>query len=222
MRFVSLLLLVCALAPVPGQAQEVPLYVVNYIEVAPASSSAAASLLRNFANAARKERGSTRFEVLQRSAPANQFAIVSAWQDQKAYDAYLASAPLKELRDKLKSHLISAIDERTHNGLDIASGDHNGQGTVYVVTHVDVPPPKKDDCIAALKTLVAASRKEPASVRFDIFQQGSRPNHFTVVEIWKDQAAYEAHITASHTKAFRDELTPMTGALYDERLYHAL
>ena len=70
--------------------------------------------------------------------------------------------------------------------------------------------------------LVAGSRKEPGSVRFDIFQQGNRPNHFSVVEIWKDQTAYEAHITAAHTKAFRDALTPMTGALYDERLYRAL
>jgi quinol monooxygenase YgiN len=91
-----------------------------------------------------------------------------------------------------------------------------------VVTHVDVPPPKKDDCIAALKTLVADSRKEGNSVRFEVFQQGSRPNHFSVVEIWKNQAAYDAHITAAHTKKFRDQLTPMTGALYDERLYKAI
>jgi quinol monooxygenase YgiN len=91
-----------------------------------------------------------------------------------------------------------------------------------VVTHVDVPPPKKDECIAALKTLVADSRKDPGSVRFDVFQQGNRPNHFSVVEIWKSQSAYEAHITAVSTKKFRDQLTPMSGALYDERLYKAI
>jgi len=91
-----------------------------------------------------------------------------------------------------------------------------------VVTHVDVPPPKKDECIAALKTLVADSRKEAGSVRFDVFQQGNRPNHFSVVEIWKDQRAYDAHITATPTKKFRDQLTPMSGALYDERLYKAI
>ena len=223
MRFVLLLSLAAMLAPLtPAQAQEAPFYVVNYIEVAPASAGAAAGLLRDFASAARKDQGNTRLEVLQRSAPANQFVIVSAWKDQKSYDAHVAAAHTKGLRDKLKSHLISAIDDRTHNGLEIATGDKSAPGAVYVVTHVDVPPPKKDDCIAALKTLIAGSRKEPGSVRFDIFQQGSRPNHFSVVEIWKDQAAYDAHITATHTKAFRDALTPMTGALYDERLYRAL
>jgi quinol monooxygenase YgiN len=87
---------------------------------------------------------------------------------------------------------------------------------------VDVPPPKKDECIAALKTLVADSRKETGSVRFDVFQQGNRPNHFSVVEIWKNQGAYDAHITAAPTKKFREELTPMSGALYDERLYKAI
>ena len=64
--------------------------------------------------------------------------------------------------------------------------------------------------------------KESGSARFDIFQQGSRPNHFTVVEVWKSQAAYDSHIIAAHTKAYRDQLTPMSGALYDERLYHAI
>jgi quinol monooxygenase YgiN len=223
MRFVLLLLLATVMAPVvPAQAQDAPIYVVNYIDVAPASSGAAAGLLRDFAAAARKDAGNTRLEILQRSAPSNQFVIVSTWKDQKSYDAHVASAHIKALRDKLKPHLISAIDDRTHNGLEIATGDKTAAGAVYVVTHVDVPPPKKDDCIAALKTLIADSRKEPGSLRFDIFQQGSRPNHFSVVEIWKDQAAYDAHITAAHTKAFRDALTPMTGALYDERLYRAL
>jgi quinol monooxygenase YgiN len=135
----------------------------------------------------------------------------------------LAAAHSKEFREKIKPHLISAIDDRTHVGMEIATGvAKSAPGAIYVVTHVDVPPPKKDECIAALKALVEASRKDPGSVRFDIFQQGTRPNHFSVVEIWKSQAAYDAHIIAADTKKFRDQLTPMSGALYDERLYKAI
>jgi quinol monooxygenase YgiN len=58
--------------------------------------------------------------------------------------------------------------------------------------------------------------------RFEVLQQSSRPNHFTVVEIWRDEDAYNRHITAAHTKNFRERLTPMSGALYDERLYKPL
>jgi quinol monooxygenase YgiN len=230
MRLAFSLLLATVLAPLAmsaaqaqAPAQEGPVYVVNYIDVAPADRDAAAGLLRQLATASRKDDGNTRFEILQRTAPNNQFVVVSTWKDQKAYDAHLASAHFKDFRDKVKPHLISMIDDRTHNGLEIATpGAASAAGAIYVVTHVDVPPPKKDDCIAALKTLIAESRKEAGSVRFDIFQQGSRPNHFSVVEIWKDQGAYDAHIIAAHTKKFRDQLTPMTGALYDERTYKAL
>ena len=227
MRLALPLVLAMVLTPIvslqTAQAQDAAVYAVNYIDVAPASRDAAVGLLRKLATASRKDEGNTRFEILQRTAPPNQFAIVSTWKDQKAYDAHVAAAHTKEFREKIKPLLISAIDDRTHTGMEIAGdGAKSAPGAIYVVTHVDVPPPKKDDCIAALKTLVADSRKEGNSVRFEVFQQGNRPNHFSVVEIWKNQAAYDAHITAAHTKKFRDQLTPMSGALYDERLYKAI
>jgi quinol monooxygenase YgiN len=227
MRLALSLVLAMVLTPIvslqTAQAQDAAVYVVNYIDVAPANRGTAVTLLRQLAAASRKDEGNSRFEILQRTAPANQFAVVSTWKDQKAYDAHVAAAHTKEFREKVKPLLISAIDDRTHVGMEIAGdGAKSAPGAIYVVTHVDVPPPKKDECIAALKTLVADSRKEGNSVRFEVFQQGNRPNHFSVVEIWKNQAAYDAHITAAHTKKFRDQLTPMTGALYDERLYKAI
>jgi quinol monooxygenase YgiN len=225
MRFTTSLLLAMALmaASTHLQAQDNPVYVVSYIEVAPGASAPAASLLRQLANASGKDEGNLRLQILQRVAPSNQFAIVAIWKDQKSYDAHTAATHSKEFRDKIKPHLISAIDERLHNALDVApTGSASTPGEVFVVTHVDVPPPKKDDCIALLKTLVDASRKETGVLRFDVLQQVSRPNHFSVVETWKGQNAYVAHVTAAHTKSFREQLTPMSGALYDERLYKSL
>ena len=222
------LFLLLAMAVMPGsaapqaRAQEAALYVVSYVEVAPSASATAAGLLRQLANAARKEDGNMRFEVLERLAPPYQFAIVSVWRDQKAYDAFAGGAHNKEFRDKIKPHLISAIDDRLNGGMETApAATASTPGAMFVVTHVDVPPPQKDACIALLKDLVGDSRKEGA-LRFEVFQQTSRPNHFSVVEIWKDQKAYDAHITAEHTRKFRERLTPMSGALYDERLYKAI
>ncbi|MCC6776708.1 MAG: antibiotic biosynthesis monooxygenase [Hyphomicrobiales bacterium] len=227
MRFALSLMLAILLAPLagapPAQAQDAPVYIVSYIDSAPANRGTVVGMLRRLALASRKDPGNVRFEVLQRTTPSNQFAIVAIWKDQKSYDGHLAAAHVKEFRDRVKPYLISAIDDRVHSGMEIASQAAAGpRGAIYVVTHVDVPPPKKDDCVAALKTLVGDSRKESGSARFEVFQQSSRPNHFSVVEIWKNQGAYDAHITAAHTKKFRDELTPMSGALYDERLYRAL
>jgi quinol monooxygenase YgiN len=224
MRLSICALLAMALTPIlaapAAHAQNAAVYVVSYVDVAPATSATAGGLLRALATASRKDDGNMRFEALQRTAPPNQFAIVSIWRDQKAYDAHAANAHGKEFRDKIKPHLISAIDD---GGMEIAAtAAKSAPGAVFVVTHVDVPPPRKDDCISALKALVEDSRKEAGAARFEIFQQTSRPNHFSVVEVWRNQNAYHAHITAAHTKKFREQLTPMSGALYDERLYKAL
>ena len=209
-------------ASAPG-TQDASVYVVSYIEVAPPARDAAAGLLHQLANASRKDEGNARFEILQRVAPPNQFAIVTIWKDQNAYDRHAAAAHRKEFRDSLRPHLISAIDDRLHSGLEIlASVAESAPEAVHVVTHVDVPPPRKDECVVLLKALADASRKETGAVRFEIFQQSNRPNHFSVVEVWKSQTAYEAHITAALTKQFREQLTPMSGALYDERLYRAM
>ena len=112
---------------------------------------------------------------------------MAIWKNQQAYEAHVAAAHSKELRDKIKPQLISAIDDRLHSGLEVGGAALNpGRGTIFVVTHVDVPPPRKDECVALLKALVEASRNEAGVGRFEVYQQANRPNHFSVVEIWKD------------------------------------
>ena len=56
----------------------------------------------------------------------------------------------------------------------------------------------------------------------EIVQQISRTNHFTVVESWRSREAFDQHSMAAHVREFRDKLKPMSGALYDERLYEPL
>jgi quinol monooxygenase YgiN len=207
-------------APPPAPT---PFYVVTYIEVVPALRGEAATLLRQLAGPSRKDAGNLRFEVLQRTTPASHFAILEAWQDQKAFEAHVAAAHTKEFREKLKPILSSAYDERPHGGL--AVGEMNtpaGKRSLYVVTHVDFIPPRKDDGIAAIKVLADATRKSDGPQRYEVLQQSSRPNHLTLVETWKNQRAIDAHWIAAHTRKFRDELLPMSGSLFDERIYKAL
>jgi len=110
-----------------------------------------------------------------------------------------------------------------HVGLSIGPIAAAGaRDAIYVVTHVDVIPPRKDDGVAALKRLGDESRRSDGNLRFEVVQQTNRPNHFTVVEIWKDARAVETHSMAPATREFRDKLATMTGALYDERMYKAV
>jgi quinol monooxygenase YgiN len=73
-----------------------------------------------------------------------------------------------------------------------------------------------------MKKLAADSRREPGAVRFDLWQQANRLNHFTIVEIWKDQPALDAHGLTAGTREFREKIGRMLGALYDDRRYRNL
>jgi quinol monooxygenase YgiN len=206
--------------PAPG-----PAFLVTYIEVAPGQSGKALTLLRAVRAASRKAEGAVRFDAFQRRERPNHFAMIEAWKDAASRDANLAAAHTKKFREAIEPLLIAGWDERPHNALDVgaafAAADAKG-ATVFTVTHVDFIPPKKDEGIAALKAIADPSRQESGNLRYDILQQTSRPNHLTLVEAWRDQRALEAHEVAAHTARFRDVSTPMSGALFDQRLYRAI
>jgi quinol monooxygenase YgiN len=222
--FALLLLPFATIQAAAQDAGDPTVYVVTYIDVAPASRDADAGLLRQLVADSRKDPGVIRYEAFQRSTPSNQFAIVEVWKDQQSYDAHAASAHVKAFRQQIEPHLVAPIDERPHVGLAAGPKDNPAipSGALVAVSHVDVIPPKKDDGIAALKTLADPTRKDGGNLRFDVYQQKSRPNHFTVVEVWRDQKDIDAHEIAAHTKQFRQVLGTATGALYDQRWYRAL
>jgi (4S)-4-hydroxy-5-phosphonooxypentane-2,3-dione isomerase len=49
-----------------------------------------------------------------------------------------------------------------------------------------------------------ASRREPGVVRFDLLADRDQPQHFVLVEIYRDAAAAAAHKETAHYAAWRD------------------
>jgi quinol monooxygenase YgiN len=207
----------------PVHAEETvstPVYVVTYFDVAPPAAAQAAAGARQFAEASRKEAGNAGFEMLQEIGRPNRFAILEAWRDKQAYDAHAAAALKTGYRDRMQPLLISGAGIRVLAGLSVAPPTQRpGPQTVYVLTHVDVFPAGKDQAVELLKALAEAARKDGGNLWFDVLQQDGRPNHFTLFEGWRDRKAFDASIMAAHTKEFRQKLSPLEGALYDERLY---
>jgi len=212
-----------AAATAPAQAQDGAVYVVTYVDVMPSSVAPGAALLKQYSDASRKEDGSVRVAVLQEIGRPNRFAVVEVWKDKAARDAHVGAASTTQFRDKLKPIANAPYDERINSGLYVGPAQGgSAQGAVYAVTHVDVVPPSKDACMALLKDMRADTPKDAGNLRYDVLQQASRPNHFTVVEAWADKKAVDGHAMAEHTRAFREKLAPMAGALYDERFYEEL
>lgn len=196
-------------------------YVVRYIEVMPAAQEQAAGLIKKLADTSRKEAGAVRFDVLQRAAPANQFATFEIWKDQASLDAHGAAAH-KQFLAAAQPLLIAPVDDRLCVAIDTAPPPAGGEGAIYAITHVDVAPPNREAGIALLKGVAGPIRKENGNVAFDALQQSARTNHFEVVEIWKDQKAEDAHEIEAATKDYRAKVQPLLGAHYDRRWYKAL
>jgi quinol monooxygenase YgiN len=219
------LLLGIALMPIAmtigahAQSASTPIHVATYVEVAAPSARNAVALLRQYRDATRQESGNMRAEIAREMGRANRFVMLEIWKDQGALDAHGKSAGTAAFRDKLKVIQNAPYDERVHNAFNVGPNDAIAKRAVVVVSHVDVPPPKKDDVIAALNPLADATRRDPDNLRFEVVQQTSRPNHFTVIEAWKSQKSYDAARGEGVQRQFRDKLGPMLGALYDERLY---
>jgi quinol monooxygenase YgiN len=180
----------------PARAQDPgTVYVVTYVEVKPTAQADASALLKSYRDATRGDAGNLRSEVVQHATRPGQFVILAAWKDQKAMETHTGAAGTGGFRERIEALRNSPLDERIHGALSVGSLDEP-RGAVHVVTHVDVVPPRRDDAIAALRTLA--------------------------VETWSSREAFDQHGMAVHVREFRDKLKPMSGALYDERLYGPL
>ena len=195
-------------------------HAVSYVEVKAPESGKAIAALKTYRETMRKRDGFVRFDIFEQIGRPGHFAVVETWRDQPAFDARGAAAQ-QQLIDGLGPIRVSNYDQRPYKTLTIAPprAAANGQA-VSVVSHVDVNQDPKVP--AMLRRLADASRQESGNLRFDVVQHTMRANHFTIVETWRDQQAFDTHVAAAHTRQYRDEVQPMTGSPLDERTYRTI
>jgi quinol monooxygenase YgiN len=197
-------------------------YVITYIEVTPASTSAARQLIFDHSIDARKAAGAVQVDALQRLDYPHHFALVEQWQSQSAQQAYALSDAAAKFRNALGPLQSAAYDERIHSVLSVGPSMLPSTDAVMFVTHVDVVPTAVAAGTGSVKTFVEQGRGASGNRRFDAWTQTSRQNHMTVVETWDAMADKNAWISTATAKSFREGLHPMSGALYDERAYKLL
>jgi quinol monooxygenase YgiN len=198
--------------------------IATYIDISPDSTAEALALLTKYRGAVTRENGNAGVIVLKETGRQNRFVVVEAWSTDAAFQAHESAPHTVELRSRLRAIHNSPYDQRVHHTFAAGSGQsEKSEGLLYVVTHVDVPPPRKDETEVLLTVEAAKSRIDDGNVRYDVFQQNApRTNHFTVLAVWKNESAFMSHQATPHTRQFREALGPMLGAPYDERLYTLL
>jgi quinol monooxygenase YgiN len=196
-----------------------PVYIVTYMEVAPNAASEARQLVLAYANEARKASGAVQVDALARISDPGHFALIEQWQSQGAKQAFAATDPVTKFRAALNPLQSAAYDERIHSALSVSPSTPASGDPVVILTHVDVVPTQVEPGTAKVKSFVEQGRSAKGNRRFDDVVQLTRKNHFTVIESWDSLADKNAWISAKTARAFREELQPMSGALYDERAY---
>ncbi len=203
-----------------------PIHVTGYIEVVPPSTNQMIDMVKQYRDAARREAGAMTVEIYQELGMPSRIVTSEVWRDAQAYDAHSKAASTTALLGKLKPIQYGPTDFRAHDvtfGYSAPGAAAPSNGSVTIVSHLDVTPNGLPQLLALMKPLGDGTAKEQGAVTYQILRQtaGAR-NHFRLFEIWANEQAWEAHNLAKHTQDFRDGLYPMLGTPYDQRKYQVV
>jgi quinol monooxygenase YgiN len=197
-------------------------YTVAYVDVQPSAKTTLTAAFARYRDASRTERGFRAFELFEQTGRPGHFVLIENWQDQASLDAHAAAPAVKALHAALDPIRTSGYDQRPYKALStVSTGRRPPRDAVWVISHVDIGGPGVD-AAALLRREAAASRQDPGCLQFNVLQHTMRANHFTVIEAWSNQRAYEAHAASAHSRQYRDDLQPGLGSPLDERAFTAV
>jgi autoinducer 2-degrading protein len=87
---------------------------------------------------------------------------------------------------------------------------------------VQVKPERAAEFIAATLKNHRGSLAEPGVLRFDVLQSAENPASFLLYEVYRDEAATQAHKQTAHYEAWKQAVEPLLAAPRKGRAFNAL
>ncbi len=189
-----------------------PVGILTFIDVRAAASEQATALL------VRAARDSHR-ELLKEIARPDRFVLIEPGAREPA-----PAGAAEALPPQLDDLLVAPPDRRIHHefGEPAAAQTTRSAGTeraVYLIAHVDIGGSNQPAAQDALRAIESAGRAGAGNLRFDVWQQTNRANHYHLIAAWRSAADLEAFEASGPAREFRKILAPLIGSLYDERRY---
>ena len=94
-----------------------PVYVLTHVDVFPAGKDQTIEMLKQLADASRREPGNLVFDVLQQDGRANHLPLVEVWRDAKAQSAHAMAEHTRAFRAKLVPLQGALYDERLYTAI---------------------------------------------------------------------------------------------------------
>jgi len=220
------LVLIAALSSFAGPAEAQPnqlQHVVIYVEFKPADTEAGGECPMSWPRRARPVSVSSASMCCSRSTAATSSPRFEIWSSAQTFGAFENSSATQARFTQRAPLLEAPLDERDGNLLEGTVNPrsrHAESRQIFVITHVDIEPQFVAQALPVLDTFVSDSASDPGVQTFALLSQSGTTNHFQLIEVFANQQAFDAHVSAQHTLDFRNDIQSFIGAPYDERLYH--
>ena len=84
---------------------------------------------------------------------------------------------------------------------------------------IQVKSKKIDRFIETTLANATASRKEPGIIKFDVFQEKDRPEHFLLVEVYRTKDDPARHKETEHYKLWKETVSDMMAVPRTKKVY---
>ena len=168
-----------------ARAQDSVVYVVNYIDVAPANPARRPACCASSPLRAARTRAIRASTCCSGIGPSNQFAIVAVWKDQKAYTRiWPALAPAGPARP-------TPPRKRSTTGCTTAwkspgRARRSTCGAIFVVTHGMCRRRRRTNASRRSRPWWRIAARSPAQCATTSSSKATGPTTSSVVEIWKE------------------------------------
>jgi autoinducer 2-degrading protein len=93
---------------------------------------------------------------------------------------------------------------------------------IVQVVYLEVKPEALNEFIGEASANAEESRKEAGVIQFDLLQQQDSPTRFMLYEVYRDEAALEAHRHTAHFKRWTEVGVPLLAKPRERMLYRLI
>jgi quinol monooxygenase YgiN len=196
-------------------------WALTFIEVRVGARGHAGGVLRQQASALREHTPwPAQIMLLQEISRPERFVLVEREKPEVSTEG---AREIQSVTDPLTDELTAPPDLRMNREFgEVAlatSAKADLRANVYVVAHLDIGAPDRARVEAALRQLSIAARQSEGNLRFDVWQQTDRTNHFNLISGWISESQFRAFAANRAARDFRQTVGPLLGSPYDDRLF---
>ena len=167
-------------------------YVAIYLEVRSTAAREGITLATGYVIATRAEAGNVRADAFQ-DHRSNRFVVIQAWKDQASWAARQGRPAYRRIPGQAEGHLSQPLRSAHPSWVRRRRHARVRRRDPRVRAHPRrCPGPRREEAEALLKQLQQQILQDTGHVRYDVYQQADRTNHFTVFAAWTSRAAFDA------------------------------